>query len=57
MLRYIFRSFECAMCGFISRCESKIDKHVGEFPNCAFTEQSHNYLDKTTLAQRSNGNA
>ncbi len=43
------RGFECAMCGFKSRVGNKIDRHVKEFPNCAFTEESFVYLN----AQRS----
>lgn len=44
-----FRGFECAMCGFKTRLQSRIDRHVKEFPNCAFTEQSYQYL--STLSQ------
>lgn len=40
-----FRGFECAMCGWKSRQGNKINRHVKEFPNCAFTEQSYIYLN------------
>lgn len=42
-------NFECAACGWKSRIQSKVSKHVKEFPNCLFTEQSYIYLKQQNI--------
>lgn len=39
-------NFECEGCGWKSIIRTRIDRHVKEFPNCLFTEQSYQYLEQ-----------